>query len=50
MIGPEGGFTGAEITSIADSGGKLISLGIGVLRVETAAIALLAYLTLGRGG
>jgi len=49
MIGPEGGFTGAEITSIADSGGKLISLGIGVLRVETAAIALLAYLTLGRG-
>lgn len=50
MIGPEGGFTDAEITSIADSGGKVLSLGVGVLRVETAAIALLAYLALSRTG
>ncbi len=46
MVGPEGGFTDAEITSIADSGAQVISLGAGILRVETAAIALLAHLML----
>ena len=43
LVGPEGGFTDAEMTSIAQSGAQVISLGSGVLRVETAAIALLSY-------
>jgi 16S rRNA (uracil1498-N3)-methyltransferase len=48
MVGPEGGFTDAEITSVADGGGRVINLGAGVLRVETAAIALLAHVMLSR--
>lgn len=46
MVGPEGGFTDAEMTSIAESGAQVISLGTGVLRVETAAIALLSHIML----
>jgi 16S rRNA (uracil1498-N3)-methyltransferase len=48
MVGPEGGFTDAEMTSIAESEAQLISLGTGVLRVETAAIALLSHVMLAR--
>lgn len=48
MVGPEGGFTDAEITHIAESGAQVISLGAGVLRVETAAIALLAHVMISR--
>lgn len=43
MIGPEGGFTDAEISQIAANNGRLVSLGSAILRIETAAIALLAY-------
>jgi 16S rRNA (uracil1498-N3)-methyltransferase len=46
MVGPEGGFTDAEITGVADSGAQLINLGAGILRVETAAVALLAHVML----
>lgn len=49
MVGPEGGFTDAEMTSIADSGARMVSLGAGVLRVETAAIALLSHAMLACG-
>ena len=46
IVGPEGGFTDAEITSVADSGAQIVSLGAGILRVETAAIALLTHVML----
>lgn len=45
-IGPEGGFTELEIELAADSGWQPIYLGPRILRVETAAIALAALLTL----
>lgn len=44
FVGPEGGFTEAEIAQIADAGGRRVSLGKGILRVETAAVAGLSLL------
>jgi 16S rRNA (uracil1498-N3)-methyltransferase len=44
-IGPEGGFTHAELELANAAGAKLISLGPRILRVETAALALAALLT-----
>ena len=38
MIGPEGDFTGQEITTAIDKGLKTISLGMHRLRTETAAL------------
>jgi len=46
LIGPEGGFTTAEIDALTVSGGQLVSLGSPVLRVETAAIGMLAAVRL----
>jgi 16S rRNA (uracil1498-N3)-methyltransferase len=45
-IGPEGGFTDAEIAAAADAGWQTVSLGPRILRVETAAIALAATIIL----
>jgi 16S rRNA (uracil1498-N3)-methyltransferase len=45
-IGPEGGFTDAEIAEATAAGWELVSLGTRVLRVETAAIALAAACTM----
>lgn len=42
MIGPEGGFTDAEVTRIVSAGAKKVSLGQQILRIETAAVSLLA--------
>lgn len=42
FIGPEGGWTPAEVEHLASIGGQPVSLGPSVLRVETAAIALAA--------
>ncbi len=42
MIGPEGGFSPAEISKARDMGVKTTTLGKRILRTETAAIALLA--------
>jgi 16S rRNA (uracil1498-N3)-methyltransferase len=42
-VGPEGGFTETEISTAVDAGGKLISLGPNILRIETAAVALAAF-------
>lgn len=42
MIGPEGGFSGEEISMARDSDIATISLGRQILRVETAAISALA--------
>ena len=39
-VGPEGGFTPAEVTAARDGGWLCVTLGPRVLRVETAAIAL----------
>jgi 16S rRNA (uracil1498-N3)-methyltransferase len=47
-IGPEGGFTDGEMRLAIDGGWQSVDLGRRVLRVETAAIALLAAVALGR--
>ena len=44
LVGPEGGFTEEELAMIEAAGGRRVSLGPHVLRVETAAIALAARL------
>lgn len=42
IIGPEGGFTDAEVDCAASAGAVTVSLGPQILRVETAAIVALA--------
>jgi 16S rRNA (uracil1498-N3)-methyltransferase len=44
FVGPEGGFTDAETQLLAAAGARPVSLGDGILRIETAAVALLALL------
>ncbi len=41
-IGPEGGWTEAEIKTARDAGAQIISLGDTILRIETAVIAVAA--------
>ena len=43
-IGPEGGFTDAEVTALLAGNVGKIGLGDGILRIETAAIAALALM------
>jgi RsmE family RNA methyltransferase len=47
-IGPEGGFTSEEVAMAAKSGWQTIDLGPRILRIETAALALVATVTIGR--
>jgi len=50
LVGPEGGFSAEEIDAISRLGGQCVSLGSSVLRIEAAAIAVLAAIRLaGRG-
>ena len=42
LVGPEGGFSEDEIKLAVDAGLKPVSLGVRVLRMETAAIAACA--------
>ncbi|GMR03980.1 MAG: 16S rRNA (uracil(1498)-N(3))-methyltransferase [Gammaproteobacteria bacterium] len=42
MVGPEGGFTEEEVAQVTALGGRIVNLGSAVLRIETAAIALLS--------
>lgn len=42
LVGPEGGFTEQEVAAVGPA--SVVGLGAGVLRVETAAVALLALL------
>jgi 16S rRNA (uracil1498-N3)-methyltransferase len=42
-IGPEGGFTDAEVAAAVSGGWQAVSLGSRILRVETAAIAIAAW-------
>ena len=44
LIGPEGGFSDAEISLIVSYGGIPLNLGPHILRLETAAVAALAVL------
>jgi 16S rRNA (uracil1498-N3)-methyltransferase len=44
-VGPEGGFTEAELELAVASGARLVALGPRVLRIETAALALAALFT-----
>ena len=44
IIGPEGGFPPDELNGIASAGISRVSLGPSILRVETAAIAMLAMI------
>ncbi len=44
LVGPEGGFTAEELAAVDAAGGRRVSLGPHVLRIETAAIALAARL------
>ncbi|MGB9690141.1 RsmE family RNA methyltransferase [Thermogutta sp.] len=47
-VGPEGGFTSAEVDAARSRGWHLLDLGPRIMRVETAAIALAALLGVGR--
>ncbi len=42
-IGPEGGFTPAELKAALENKWRLVSLGRSILRIETAAIAVAAW-------
>jgi 16S rRNA (uracil1498-N3)-methyltransferase len=46
MVGPEGGFTDEEVKRIVAAGARKISLGQNILRIETAAVSLVARLRL----
>ena len=45
-IGPEGGLTDDEVAAAAEAGWEIVRLGPRILRIETAAMALVAALTL----
>lgn len=42
VVGPEGGFTDDEVETLTDAGALTVDLGPSVLRLETAAVAVLA--------
>lgn len=48
-IGPEGGFTDAEMDTLRQSGAVAVSLGPRILRTETAALAALAQILYASG-
>jgi 16S rRNA (uracil1498-N3)-methyltransferase len=50
LIGPEGGFTDAEVAAAVQAGFKSVSLGLRVLRVETAAMVAVALAQAAAGG
>ncbi|GAB4508526.1 MAG: 16S rRNA (uracil(1498)-N(3))-methyltransferase [Sulfuricaulis sp.] len=49
LIGPEGGFTEDEIEQAVAAGARPLTLGTSILRVETAAVALVAAFALQAG-
>jgi 16S rRNA (uracil1498-N3)-methyltransferase len=44
LVGPEGGWTDRERAAIRNAGWQPVSLGPGILRTETAALAALAVI------
>jgi 16S rRNA (uracil1498-N3)-methyltransferase len=49
LVGPEGGFTEAEIEQAVAAGARPLTLGTSILRIETAAVALVAAFALAAG-
>ena len=49
IIGPEGGFSSAEVERAIAAGAIAISLGSRILRTETVALAILAAFAYARG-
>ncbi len=49
-VGPEGGFTSEEVDLAASAGWKLVDLGPRILRIETAAVLLVALVVEGLAG
>lgn len=47
VIGPEGGLSAQELHNLKEKGAQIFSMGEGVLRMETAAIAALSVLQFG---
>ena len=47
MVGPEGGFTDEEVKRVVAAGAKKVSLGQNILRIESAAVSMLARFRLG---
>ncbi len=43
LVGPEGGFSESELDGLLKAGGRMISLSESILRIETAAVALLSH-------
>jgi 16S rRNA (uracil1498-N3)-methyltransferase len=50
LVGPEGGWTDRERAQMAGASWRIVSLGPGILRAETAAIAALAIVNAAWGG
>ncbi len=46
VVGPEGGFTDEEVSQAVGAGWEVVSLGERILRIETAALALVSAITL----
>ena len=44
LLGPEGGFSVVEVSGLVKAGAEKVSLGAGILRIETAAVAASAAL------
>ncbi len=49
VIGPEGGFEGAEVAKMCETGGVSVTLGPRIMRTETAGIAVLAAIFYDKG-
>jgi 16S rRNA (uracil1498-N3)-methyltransferase len=49
LVGPEGGFTEAEIEQAVAAGARPLTLGASILRIETATVALVAAFALAAG-
>lgn len=49
LVGPEGGFTEAEVEQAVAAGARPLTLGASILRIETAAVALVAAFALKNG-
>jgi 16S rRNA (uracil1498-N3)-methyltransferase len=49
VVGPEGGFSDAEVAAAIAGGWQCVALGPRILRVETAAVALAALVTIAAG-
>ncbi len=50
VVGPEGGFSGEEIDLLSGAGARAASLGVNILRTETASLVALALAMASLGG